>query len=210
MLRFCSTSSLWLRKFTFYNEYLDFGKVEELNLSDEEFDTNKQVLKLLLEFSHQKTDKNKSDIKNKIFYKKEYSDEIVINLFEIIYEKGYNYLEILTNYDKIVYFERITKLFPFLNITSLTYFTDLSNLSEINLTYYKINDINELKNAKFVNLKVLNLMEDEIEDLYQIEMEKYPFQNLEILNLKQNKIVKIEPILHFKNLIEINLRGNKE
>ena len=223
------------RKFTFYNEYLDFEKVEELNLSDEEFDTNKKVLKLLLEFSHQKTDKNKSDIKNKIFYKKEYSDEIVINLFEIIYEKGYNYLEILTNYDKIVYFERITKLFPFLNITSLTYFTDLSNLSEINLTYYKINDIkiicgdvpfiglrkleinrnsqitnlNELKNAKFVNLKELNLMEDEIEDLYQIEMEQYPFENLEILNLKQNKIVKIEPILHFKNLKEINLRGNK-
>ena len=52
-------------------------------------------------------------------------------------------------------------------------------------------------------------MEDGIEDLNQIEMENYPFKNLQVLNLKQNKIVKIEPILHFTNLRDLNLRGNK-
>ena len=76
------------KKFTFYNANLAFEKVQELNLTDEEFETNKEVLILLLEFSQQNTEKEKSKIKDKIFYGKEYSKEVVINLFEIKYEKG--------------------------------------------------------------------------------------------------------------------------
>ena len=49
-------------------------------------------------------------------------------------------------------------------------------------------NLNKLKNAKFTNLNALYLIEDELEDLSQIEMDKYPFENLEVLNLITNKI----------------------
>ena len=192
-------------------------------------------LTLLLDFCNQKNGLDKKKFKEKIFYGSDNPINIIQNLFDILYDKGYNYLEILSLYDKIVFFEKITKYFSFLNINSLAYFTDLSNLNTIDLTGFKMNDIkiicgdvpfinlrtlqinknceinnlNELKNAKFINLEQLYLMEDGIEDLNEIEMEKFPFENLKLLNLKQNKIVKIEPILHFINLQELNLRGNK-
>ena len=137
--------------------------------------------------------------------------------------------------DKIAFFEKITIYFSFLNINSLFYFEDLSSLNTIDLSGYQISDIkllcgevpfinlkvlkicknsgiinlNKLKNAKFTNLNALYLIEDELEDLSQIEMDKYPFENLEVLNLINNKIVKIEPILHFTKLQYLNLRKNK-
>ena len=66
-----------------------------------------------------------------------------------------------------------------------------------------------LKNAKFVNLEELYLSNDNLEDLNDIEMDKYPFENLKILDLSRNNIYKIEPVLHFKNLRELNLSYNK-
>ena len=115
------------------------------------------------------------------------------------------------------------------------YFEDLSSIAYIDLTGIEIKDIKilcgdvpftelktlricknpnitnlyELKNAKFVNLKQLYLSKDELSDLSLIEMEKYPFYNLNILDLSYNSISNIEPILHFENLSELNLRNNK-
>ena len=115
------------------------------------------------------------------------------------------------------------------------YFEDLSSIAYIDLTGIEIKDIKilcgevpftelktlricnnpnitnlyELKNAKFVNLKQLYLSEDELSDLSFIEMENYPFYNLNVLDLSNNIISNIEPILHFENLSELNLRNNK-
>ena len=226
--------SLIIKKNTFYNRNLSFENVEDLNITYEEFESKKKVLDLLLKFSYQKTPKDKIEFKERIFYANN-EEGIVINLFEILYDKGYNYSEILNTYDKIVFFEKITRYFSFLNINSLSYFTELSTLKEINLTGFKMKDIkilcgdvpfvnlekleinqnsqienlNELKNAKFINLKELILIEDEIEDLIKLEMDNFPFLDLKILNLSYNKIVKIEPILHFINLVSLNLRGNR-
>ena len=84
-----------------------------------------------------------------------------------------------------------------------------------NLRILKICDVRcvqnlyQLKNAKFVNLEELYLSNDDIENLYVIEMEKYPFENLKILDLSKNKIYEIMPVLHFKNLRKLNLSYNK-
>ena len=40
-------------------------------------------------------------------------------------------------------------------------------------------------------------------------MEKYPFDNLKVLDLSHNHIKKTEPIIHFKNLISLNLKDNE-
>ena len=72
-----------------------------------------------------------------------------------------------------------------------------------------IRNLCELKNAKFVNLEELYLSNDDLENLSNIEMEKYPFENLKILDLSNNKINDAYAVLHFKNLKELNLSNNK-
>ena len=222
-------------KKTFFGGSLSFEKVKNLNITEEEFNTKKNILKLLLSFSYQTNEKDRNKFKENIFYGSDYEDNIKMNVFLLLHEKGYNYLKVLNTMDKIAFFEKITKFFSFLNISSLCYFENLKNLNSIDLTGYKINDIkvicgdvpftnlevlricknsgiinlNELKNAKFKDLKELYLIEDGIEDLSEIELDKYPFKDLKILDLSKNKIVNIEPILNYINLKKLKLRGNK-
>ena len=65
-----------------------------------------------------------------------------------------------------------------------------------------------MKNAKFINLENLDLSNDKIDNLKNIGMEEYPFLGLTSLNLGFNYIEKIEPILHFKYLKNLNLECN--
>ena len=55
----------------------------------------------------------------------------------------------------------------------------------------------------------MDLSNDGIYDLKSIEMDKYPFSGLISLNLGFNHLDKIEPILHFKKLQNLNLEYNR-
>ena len=214
---------------TFFNTNLTFSEIFNI-ITEEEYTTKNKIFSLLSDFSYY----TKREVQN-IFYDSDIESNVVMNLFQLLYNKGYDYLQELSSLEKIVYFEKIRIFFSFLNIHSLSYFADLSSIVRIDLTNIKINDIKtlcgevpfielrtliinknteitnlyELKNAKFINLQELYLIEDGLEDLSQIEMDKYPFENLIQLDLSKNKIQKIEPILHFKNLKNLNLRDNK-
>ena len=223
------------KKNIFFSNSLVLSKIENL-FTQEEYELKCATYNILLDLSLCNNKTNLREFNNKLFsdfYIKD--NNVALNFFQLLYDKGYNYLKELSNLDKIISFEKIKIYFSFLNINSLYYFQDLSYIVNIDLTGIEIKDIKilcgdvpftelktlkicdnpnitnlyELKNAKFVNLKQLYLSKDELSDLSLIEMEKYPFYNLNILDLSYNSISNIEPILHFENLSELNLRNNK-
>ena len=189
---------------TFFNTNLTFSEIFNI-ITEEEYTTKNKIFSLLSDFSYY----TKREVQN-IFYDSGIENNVVMNLFQLLYNKGYDYLQELSSLEKIVYFEKIRIFFSFLYINSLSYFADLSSIVRIDLTNIKINDIKtlcgevpfielrtliinknteitnlyELKNAKFINLQELYLIEDGLEDLSQIEMDKYPFENLICLKQK--------------------------
>ena len=137
--------------------------------------------------------------------------------------------------DSIISFDKVEIFFYLLDIHTLKDFINFNSKKELYLSDSKLNDVKflggyfpltelrilkicnkpnirnlcELKNAKFVNLEELYLSNDDLENLSNIEMEKYPFENLKILDLSNNKINDAYAVLHFKNLKELNLSNNK-
>ena len=231
-------NSLWNyldKKNIFFNDNLALSKIKNL-FTQEEYGLKCETYDVLLDLSFCYNKTKLKEFNNKLFSDFYIQDDnVALNFFQLLYDKGYNYLKELSYLDKIISFEKIKIYFSFLNINSLYYFQDLSYIVNIDLTGIEIKDIKilcgdvpftelktlkicdnpnitnlyELKNAKFVNLKQLYLSKDELSDLSLIEMEKYPFYNLNILDLSYNSISNIEPILHFENLSELNLRNNK-
>ena len=86
----------------------------------------------------------------------------------------------------------------------------LSKLEILNLSNNpNIKNLYELKNAKFKNLKELNLSNDNLDDLDKINMSEYKFDELEILDLRNNKIKFITPVKRtFKSLRRVYLENN--
>ena len=173
-----------------------------------------------------------------LYYDSKIKDGL-LNFSELLFDKGYYFLNELflinaTDYDyaNINSFEiHFNSLCDYsfensIDFKSLTY-VELSNILTndvkflggiillTNLRILKIcnksyiQNLCQLKNAKFVNLEELYLSNDGLENLNVIEMDKYPFENLKILDLSKNEISEFKPIFHFKNLTKLNLSENK-
>ena len=219
-------------EYTFFDlnsNYTSIKQLYNLNISIEELIEKEKIDKyfsLLL--------KNRE---NNFIYSLDMNEdnEIIKKVFKLAYKKGYNYIIELSEIDLFLCFDKIKFYYSFLNSDSLTNynFERLSTLYEINLSNIEFNDINilcgnvpfinlkilnlsnnhiinlyQLKNAIFYDLEELNLKNDGIEDLNEIEISKYPFDKLVTLNLNDNNISAIEPIVHFKKLKYLYLKNN--
>ena len=219
-------------EYTFFDlnsNYTSIKQLYNLNISIEELIEKEKIDKyfsLLL--------KNRE---NNFIYSLDMNEdnEIIKKVFKLAYKKGYNYIIELSEIDLFLCFDKIKFYYSFLNSDSLTNynFERLSTLNEINLSNIEFNDINilcgnvpfinlkilnlsnnhiinlyQLKNAIFYDLEELNLKNDGIEDLNEIEISKYPFDKLVTLNLNDNNISAIEPIVHFKKLKYLYLKNN--
>ena len=83
----------------------------------------------------------------------------------------------------------------------------LSNLYKLDLSYNKIENINDLFNCKFLYLKVLNLSHNEISDINCLHQNLY-FNSLEKLDLSFNQIKKMNRI-DIKTLNYLDLMNNE-
>ena len=201
------------KKYTFFK--CNPKLIEPSIIKEDELDEKDTIFYLLLNISY-------------YHYKKfdDYIDKdsiIVQYVYKLLYNKGYSFFKDLSIIENLKYFNDIKTYFSFLNLNSdieLFNLTDLDlsdnkiidirflcgDIPFINLKKLKINNcsyiknFSELKNAKFIDLEELCLVNDGLEDLNEIEMDKYPFKNLIILDLKENSIYKIEPIYHFTKL----------
>ena len=220
-------------KYTFFDSCLTFEKLKNeinFNIDEKEFLIKNKIYHYLLSLNFYRKDFIYS------LNLGSNDDEIIKQFFELFYDKGYNYLIELSEIDLYLCFEKSKFYLSFLKSDSLNNynFKGLSNLNEIDLSEIKLNDISnlcgdvpfinvktlklsnnahiinlyELKNAKFINLENLDLSNDKIDNLKNIGMEEYPFLGLTSLNLGFNYIEKIEPILHFKYLKNLNLECN--
>ena len=87
----------------------------------------------------------------------------------------------------------------------------LENLEVLNLSNNPdISNLYMLKDAKFRNLKELNLSNNDLDDLNKIQMGDYHFDQLSVLTLCDNQIEDLNPVLKaFKGLNVLNLDNNK-
>ena len=83
------------------------------------------------------------------------------------------------------------------------------DLEILNLSNNKsIEDLCELKQAKFRNLKELYLSNNNIGDLNAINLGEYKFYYLQILDLSHNHIEYLSPLKFYRNLKTLNLEYN--
>ena len=215
------------KKYTFFS--CDLPLLHQQNIiTKEEYDLKQQIFQLLSKLPN---------FFGTIYYDKNTKDSL-LNFSELLIDKGYyslNGLSIINLRDSILSFDKAEIFFYLLDIHTLKDFINFNSQKELYLSDSKLNDVKflggyfpltelrilkicntpnirnlcELKNAKFVNLEELYLSNDDLENLSNIEMEKYPFENLKILDLSNNKINDAYAVLHFKNLKELNLSNNK-
>ena len=168
----------------------------------------------------------------------EENKNIINYIFNLLLNKGINSSTILSRLSVIDTYFNIVKIkfyFPDYDLNNNYNYITLSNLNTIDFSHISIIDISllcgdvpfinletlkicnnknirnlyELKNAKFVNLKELYLVNDGISDLNEIKMEEYNFYLLRTLDLSKNLIKKLYPIaIPFRNLKFLNLENN--
>ena len=215
------------KKYTFFS--CDLPLLHQQNIiTKEEYDLKHQIFQLLSKLPN---------FFGTIYFDKNTKDSL-LNFSELLIDKGYyslNGVSIINLRDSIISFNKAEIFFYLLDIHNLKDFINFNSQKELYLSDSKLNDVKflggyfpltelrilkicnkpnirnlcELKNAKFVNLEELYLSNDDLENLSNIEMEKYPFENLKILDLSNNKINDAYAVLHFKNLKELNLSNNK-
>ena len=79
-------------------------------------------------------------------------------------------------------------------------------MEKLDLSYNRIVNLYRLKNAKFLNLKVLILSSCNIYDIDDIRLRDFPFTKLEVLKLEYNNISYFDYGI-FKNAL-VYLRSN--
>ena len=84
---------------------------------------------------------------------------------------------------------------------------DLINLDVLELPNNNINDISPLKNAKFINLKHLNLCNNKIDGHNIVYFEDIYFKYLSHMNLTSNLITDFEIFEKLKNFSNLNLNN---
>ena len=234
-----SISEFFELKYIFFNSDIRYDELKTYNFDiTEEMYIKKEKMYQYIELLFLNIRKNFKYFIYSLNYGLE-DDEIVKHLFNLFYDKGFNYLNELSDIDILLNVDKIKSYFSFLDTYSfidynikrlseadkivLSEFHSISvcieklcdsellkNLKILNLSKNSnIANLSDLKNAKFVQLQELILSYNEIYNLNDIEMEKYPFYNLKVLDLSHNHIEKTEPIIHFKNLIKLNLEYNE-
>ena len=214
-------------KYTFFNGNICEQIKENFNMNKEEFYIKQEILKLI-----KLCIVNRKQFFYFIYLNDNYIDEIMKEIIEFFYIKGIDYENELTSLDIYLNEGIIKKYFNKIYLNKYD-FQSLSNLRIIDFTTILIYNIKplcndiflnlkqlkicnnqnvvnlyELKNAKFIDLEELWLENDNITDLYEIEMDKYPFKNLSVLKLGYNRITETRPILNFRNLKQLFLEHN--
>ena len=120
------------------------------------------------------------------------------------------YLQFSLNLDILKTFHIIHLNLADTNVSDIKGICDIKELETLDLSNNQyISNLFLLKNAKFLELKNLYLSNDNLENLYDIEMNEYKFSKLEVLDLSKNRIQYLTPVLiAFKHLTYLNVENN--
>ena len=191
----------------------DFYKENKLIINDSNIQLFENVFKYLLDKRHYYYDSPFNNIRNLDLHRLNYKSESYLkylpftNLRKLtLYNCNFD-LNVLQS-NSFYWLKEID-----LSNTSVTDIKGLCcnvpHLEILNLSNNKyITNLNELKNARFKELKQLYLSNDDLSDLNEIEMKQYNFLDLLVLDLSYNRIKELSTLSVFRNLQEINLEYN--